>query len=279
HTITVAGNSGFNPVVDVRSGTCNGISIGCADATGNSAVETVTVSGLTIGSTYYIRVYSYGASASNSGTFTISVVHEVPPANDECTNAITLISSTGISGVLGTTLGASQSLEAITCNALTGTADDDVWYKFVAVSNKHNIAVIGGPEVDVVVDIRSGACNGTTIACSDATKEAGKEELTLSNLIIGNTYYIRVYSFGNARANRGQFGILINHEECPATANITQPITSGTVTMKAIQITATNQVSEAKVTYRGADSVTLQPGFKATVNTSNVFQAIIAGCP
>src|SRR6218665_2298078 len=89
------------------------------------------------------------------------------PANDNCANAITLTSATSFSGTSGTTVGATQSLPAITCNAQTGTADDDVWYKFVAVATIHTVKVIGGEGFDPVIDVRSGACNGTNIACAD----------------------------------------------------------------------------------------------------------------
>ncbi|RYU95844.1 3-coathanger stack domain-containing protein [Emticicia agri] len=71
----------------------------------------------------------------------------------------------------------------------------------------------------------------------------------------------------------------ITHEACPVTLLITEPITSGTVVKKAIQITATNKVSGALVTYRAVESVTLQPGFSATAGGKRFFQAIIAGFP
>jgi hypothetical protein len=61
------------------------------------------------------------------------------------------------------------------------------------------------------------------------------------------------------------------------TQNVTDAITSGTVTIIASQtITATNQISNANVTYKAGQSVTLLPGFQAT---GNKFEAIIgSGC-
>jgi predicted pyridoxine 5'-phosphate oxidase superfamily flavin-nucleotide-binding protein len=275
HTVIVS-SAFFDAVIDVRSGACNGITIACADDAGEIATETVGLSGLTIGNTYYIRVYSPGGADSNRGTFTIGVIHII---NDNCANAITLTSANSFVGFAGTTMSATQSLPAIECNAFTGTADDDVWYKFVAVSTNHTVTVMGGDGFDALIDVRSGACNGINIGCADDTFNGETEIVVLSGLTIGNTYHIRVYSPGGEDSNRGTFTIGVTHVGCAANLAVAQPYTSGTVLLKAFRITATNQVSGAKVTYQGAQSITLQPGFSAIIGAGNYFQAIIAGCP
>ncbi len=61
----------------------------------------------------------------------------------------------------------------------------------------------------------------------------------------------------------------------PATLTLTENITSGNVLKTAGKITATNQISNAQVTYQASQSVTLLPGF---TTTGNSFQAIIGGC-
>lgn len=84
-TITVVGGTGFDAVVIAYSGTCGAFtSIGCADATGSAGTETVALTGLTAGTTYYLRVYGYGTS---TGTFTISASGAALP--------VSLISITG----------------------------------------------------------------------------------------------------------------------------------------------------------------------------------------
>jgi len=58
-----------------------------------------------------------------------------------------------------------------------------------------------------------------------------------------------------------------------ATQNITTSITSGTVVILAEQtIMTTNQISNASVTYKEGQSITLLPGFQAS---GNKFQAVI----
>ncbi|HOB26928.1 MAG TPA: hypothetical protein PKJ07_02125 [Bacteroidales bacterium] len=59
HTITVVGSSDFDAVVDLRSGSCPGTSITCVDATLEGGSEVINATGLTIGNTYYVRVYHY----------------------------------------------------------------------------------------------------------------------------------------------------------------------------------------------------------------------------
>jgi len=48
-----------DPVVAVYS-SCGGSQIGCSDSGGGGVTETLPLSGLTVGSTYYVRVYDYG---------------------------------------------------------------------------------------------------------------------------------------------------------------------------------------------------------------------------
>ncbi len=59
HNITVTGSSNFKTVIDVRSGSCNGGTIDCGTAGSNGATLVVSPGDLTIGNTYYVRVYDY----------------------------------------------------------------------------------------------------------------------------------------------------------------------------------------------------------------------------
>ncbi|MCB0792810.1 MAG: T9SS type A sorting domain-containing protein [Flavobacteriales bacterium] len=117
------------------------------------------------------------------------------PVNDDCAGAILLTPSTSCNLTVTDVAGATQSLAAITCNTYTGVADNDVWFKFVATSASHNIMVTGSADFDAVVDLRSGACNGTNIACADATVEGETETINATGLTIGVTYYVRVYDY------------------------------------------------------------------------------------
>lgn len=73
-------------------------------------------------------------------------------------------------------------------NICGNTARRNAWYKFVAKSPNPTILL-----QDVVsitgarIQLLSGPCGGTSISCANSTINA-------TNLVIGNTYYIRVYT-------------------------------------------------------------------------------------
>ncbi|HMN04356.1 MAG TPA: hypothetical protein PKD45_01410 [Flavobacteriales bacterium] len=180
----------------VYSGTCGSLTnISCSDP--NSS----TVSGLVVGQTYWIRVYTYFSSTSSDITnFNICVsTPGPPPANDNPCNAQVVTPNTALActnQTPGTTGGATPS--GVPTTPCYGTPDNDVWYRFTATSNIHfiNLNNINGTTTDMYIAVYSGTCsNLTNIACSDP------ESLTLNGLVIGQTYWIRIYTYFTSGAN------------------------------------------------------------------------------
>jgi hypothetical protein len=95
--------------------------------------------------------------------------------------------------------------------------------------------------------------------------------------LVGNTLAVGAFFDDQAGTNRGAaYLISLIQEGCNTDPiSLTEPITSGTVVYTGSQITATNQISNADVTYTATQSVVLNPGFSAT---GNVFKAQIGGC-
>jgi hypothetical protein len=129
-----------------------------------------------------------------------------PLANDNCSGGSSLTvnsASTCTTTSLGTTVGATQSIAAC-----VGTADDDVWYSFVATQPIHLLTETPGTIGDAVIQAYSGTCASlTTIACvNDET--SGNETSTLTGLTIGSTYYVRVHSFANG-SGQGTFTMCV----------------------------------------------------------------------
>ncbi|MCP1386553.1 Calx-beta domain-containing protein, partial [Runella salmonicolor] len=89
---------------------------------------------------------------------------------------------------------------------------------------------------------------------------------------------VRPFPVGLGIVDRGVFESQSSGSSGPANLTVTEPITSGTVLKVADKIVATNQVSGATVVYQAGKSVTLLPGFTATVGEGNSFQALIGGC-
>lgn len=216
----------------VYNGTCGslGAEILCSDA------ESSTLTGLTIGNTYYIRIYTFTATTGQTSTFNVCITS--PPANDECTGAYTVIANTGSScttQTAGTLVNATASSQSI--GACGGTADDDVWFSFVATSTTMttNINNINGSTTDLYHSVYSGTCGslGATIICSDPNGN------NLTGLTIGNTYYIRIYSYTSTPGQTSTFDVCILPTPPPpnnVTCNEMEPICTGTPIVYTAQV-------------------------------------------
>ena len=196
HIIEVAFSDGGDGVVDVFSGACASLSLlACADSTSTGA-EQLTLTGLTIGQTLYVRVFDAAGMGSHMN---VSVCIKVPIANDHCANAI------NIPIVSGKTLANpvnANSFSTVGTGSCSGYfADDDLWYKFTAANDTHLIVVIPtnpSPMTMPVIEIFAGDCSMGSVACS------ASGELLATGLIPGNVYYFRIYSAAYL-AGRGNF--------------------------------------------------------------------------
>ncbi|MBK9148940.1 MAG: T9SS type A sorting domain-containing protein [Flavobacteriales bacterium] len=161
------------------------------------------------GNTYYIL---WDPENTTGRTVAFEVLCPIPaPANDDCANAIGLTPGATCVPTPGSTIGASQSAAPSTCSTFTSSAANDVWYSFVATRITHRVTVAGLVAFDAIVDLRSGACNGTTVACVDATVNGQTEVLTVGSLNIGETYLVRVYGWAGVN---GDFTICVEEPDC-----------------------------------------------------------------
>ena len=146
------------------------------------------------------------------------------PPNDECINAIPLTNVSNWCSNSGefTTIGSTQSAQALPGCFPNTTAANDVWFSFVAQANTVNISVAGTVPVLPVGTISnpqfalySGTCNDLTLieCASDAMNDHVVSSFA-GSLVIGQTYYIRV----SARfAFRGTFRLCVNnYNEVPS---------------------------------------------------------------
>jgi trimeric autotransporter adhesin len=184
-----------NPGIQLFTGAACGAIASVACGT-----TSIAATGLTLGTTYYIRIYS---STNSTGTFSICMVDSAP-LNDLCSGAIPLTTATGCATIY-------TLLNATSSAALTGcgnAASADVWFSYVATSHYPSIVLsgIGATYTAAVANIQlysAGTCaagvfSGTSIACatqSGATATLQTDTLVAgAGLTIGATYYIRVYS-------------------------------------------------------------------------------------
>lgn len=215
----------------IYSGTCGALTlIECDDDDSpNGAMPYILLTGQTPGSTLWIRIWEYGND--NNGTFGICASEytpPTPPSNDNCTGAANVPVSTGVCGTLsGTVEFATASAQANSCS---GTADDDVWYSFVASSTSADISLnnVSGSAIDLYHNVYSGTCGsvGAPIVCSDPNSSS------LTGLTIGNTYYVRVFTYTSTPGQNTDFEICVmemtacgtpnNQDYCVAPATLTE---------------------------------------------------------
>jgi hypothetical protein len=186
HTITLTPESFTDFVLQAYSGSCSSLaSITCIDNSGISEIEAGTLTGLTVGDTYFIRIYSRFAWADLK--FQLCINSSVKAiANDECSGALA-IATTGYAINRFTNIGATLSMPAC-----TGIAENDVWFKFTATSNKHviNANTIGYIDHYVAIELFSGSCdNLVSLKCYSLNDES----LYINTLTPGKVYYYRVY--------------------------------------------------------------------------------------
>ncbi|MBP7515175.1 MAG: T9SS type A sorting domain-containing protein [Flavobacteriales bacterium] len=160
---------------------------------------------------YIVRVYS-NTQYGDPGPFTICVSATPPPppapANDDCAAAIALTTGPDCQPTDGYSFGATESQPADSCNGYLGTANDDVWYSFVATATEMTISVQGGEGFDAVVELFEGDCSGLSeIGCADATVGGELEEIFQSGLVVGNTYLVRLFNYGGAEVSPSSFTI------------------------------------------------------------------------
>ena len=225
HVVTVQSGGSFDAVLGVYINCSGTVATGgtCVNATGTGGVETRTVTGLTIGNTYYIKVHHFGPGG---GIFQICVSE--PPTNNECSGAITLTPGVSCSYTAGSTSGATQSL-----TGCTGNADDDVWYQFTATATSHTVQVQSGSGFDAVFQVYSGVCGGlTSLVCRDATGSGGLETWTLTGLTVGATYRIRVYHYGTGSGS-GNFQICV-YDPCGPSPTCNSLMGTGVINVPAL---------------------------------------------
>lgn len=200
-------NSAYGPVdyqIKLVDSGCNENGWNCIGTLTGNAISPYM--DLTAGNEYYILI---DPSTITGGTINFTLACRPPtPINDECTGAITVAVNPSTACAVstnGTTLGADESQPAC-----SGTADDDVWYKFIATNSTHIISVTPNTLYDAVFEVFDGDCSSglSSWLCSDNTTGTTVEGGTISGLTIGNTYYVRVYS-NPANVGFGTFNICI----------------------------------------------------------------------
>ena len=164
------------------------------------------ITGLTLGTNYSFYVRANCTDGDHS-YWSLKTDHATLIPNDECITAVNV----PVSGrnctqpTPGSITGATASAESLsTC---IGTADDDAWFKFDATNTSLTISLVNiiGTTNNLNFAFYTGTCNALAqFYCSSANLTYAR----LSNLTVGTTYYIRVYSNTNT-PQTASFGVCI----------------------------------------------------------------------
>lgn len=213
HRITVGNivnlneNSGTDMGIGVYAGGAGG---DCSDLTfvDTSDPESFTVTGLTEGDTYYIRVYGWNAD-SDPMSFDICVAGQVAvPDNDDCSGATTaLIPSTVSQDASGATNGAGFA----GCDG--GDMNDGVWYTFTGTGETIDI-MVNPFGWDPELGIYSGDCDNLECIASIDDGASGTRELYSLESQAGVVYYVNI----------GYYSSSTDEAEGPFTLSFTQPL-------------------------------------------------------
>lgn len=199
-TLSLSGASGCGLSYQWQSSTTGtGGWSNIAGATSSTQTVSVPAGGL-----YYQCIVTCSSSGL-SGTSSSVHVTVGTPSNDNCSGATTITVGNCVAGDVNC---ASQSQAGC-----LGTANDDVWYKFVATSTTQNISLSASSSFDPVVQVFSGACGSlTSVWCDDATYTYGgsSECRSASGLTIGNTYYVRVYDYYSGYPSTTTFTLCVS---------------------------------------------------------------------
>jgi len=222
---SVSANAGANVTIQTNGSTTlqgsGGTSCSWSPTTGLTSPNSCsTLASPSQTTTYTLTVTENGCMDTDQVTITVDgTTGGNPPVNDDCSDAITLTSSTSCNYTTGTVEDATPSFGANNCLGCSCTSPDDydVYYKFTAVETSHTITVSNyASNFDAVIELRTACSSGSSnyISCYDPTGSPSSVSETWNGLTIGQTYYIRVFEWGYQQSppSSDTFDICVTHQ-------------------------------------------------------------------
>ncbi|AZA81614.1 hypothetical protein C1637_03315 [Chryseobacterium lactis] len=223
-TREASGSDFDDSVLNVYTGACGSLTeIDCDDDGGQGYFSLISLTGQTPGTTLYINVWKYSDTV-DSGEFQISAYDPIPPANDNCTGAISLTAGSDFaSGVItASNNGATTEGSLPACNS---DAVENVWFT-VIVPQSGNLKIetrqaSGSDFDDSVLSVYSGTCGALTeIDCNEDDGEGYFSLLSLTGQTPGTTLYVNVWKYSPDTGN-GEFQISTYDDTLLSTHEIT----------------------------------------------------------
>jgi Secretion system C-terminal sorting domain len=223
HWVRTEGPETDARILEVLGGTCGSLtSLQCFDGLFTLQGQPYqALSGLTIGSVYFIRAMnsSLGCDEYVNCTMGLAVVSAAP--NNECASAtqVTSLPAAPVARPMTemATIGATASLPA--CAGPAADSDDDVWYRFTATAATQHFVYDLLYGVEPTIQWYSGTCGALTSLGCNASKVTG--------LTPGQEYHIRLHSEGTDHTLRllGDVCESASNDECSGAIPIVVALT------------------------------------------------------
>ncbi|MBB4805002.1 hypothetical protein HNP38_000274 [Chryseobacterium defluvii] len=205
----------------VLSGACGALTnVNC------STTATKTITGLTAGQTYYVRVYTSSGAGYNM-SFNICVgTPPPPPANDNCASPIALTVGTDFASGAITTTNVSATSDG-TPESCQTSSNNNVWYSVVVPSSGmltiETKAATGSAYTDSVINVFSGSCGALTgVGCDDDNGDGNFSLLSLTGQTPGTVLLISVWRWSNASVFDGEFQLSAYDSSTLATTEVSK---------------------------------------------------------
>lgn len=281
--------NGFDMVFELYRGTCSGLTlVACADEdditqTGATGLESLNIGDLTIGSTYYLRVYNYFGNTAVDGTFqvcveTIPTCNLTQPAgsiaeNETCGATTNSSCATGMNISCGDVIWGSYSASA-------GTRDLD-YYKFT-ITNPTTVNITLESEFPGAVILYNAANCSSLTALTGQYIDACTATTVTHNIAAAGTYAILVIpnSFYSPSCTGTKNNYILSY-----TANTTAPVISAGGATNfcsggSVQLTTTG--TGTIQWYNGSTLISGATAATYTATTSGSYTSVVRdgnGCP
>lgn len=207
--VQVAGGADLDAVVELLSGTCGSLtSLQCENSTFSGGIETLTYSGLTIGTTYYVRVHNYSSAPPVDDSFSICIYEPAGGGPSNCGNTTPIACGTTLVGQ--SNVGGGNDASSWGCHldafGFPITTDGEDYFYAVTTSSSgfiritiDNASGTGTSYLEVIAN--AGACSAGTCTASDqldlstGTFGTGLNSMEFSVPAAG-TYYIIIDAQG-----------------------------------------------------------------------------------
>ncbi len=258
---------------------CGGTQLtSCSTGFGSGGAGSTTITGLTSGNAYVLRLFTVGTS--NAATFDFCLQDAAPqPANDECATATAIttqpFSTTCTASTNATTNGATAS--TITETSCSTTSDnDDIFYTFTATNTSQilrfsNMVAGLGTATTLGYQVFTGACPGTQLtSCSTGFGTAGSGNTTITGLVVGTVYTLRLFT--GSTANSASFNFCL--QDMPTAPANDECATAITISTQPYNITCT---SSTNASTNGATASTItETSCSTTSDNDDIFYSFTA---